>query len=169
MTQNDPLQFFFLLPYLTIFIVSVLLGIISLTTTIVRTKLPILKNSSLFLGDIVLLPFAIMLISSFYKNAHSALDAITSWQWSFLTFLFSLFLTLFVVKRFRLWHITWIISDVLFFFYSYVFVTFFTKAIIQLLLGDNDSHFLWFLWLGVIVLLGLHQTIGVKMGSKTYR
>lgn len=165
MTQNDFLHPLLILSPFIVYLIILSCGFGSLVLVAIRTKSirnALIKNPAFMVGDVFLLPAAGGLITFFYQQIVHPIPVTTNPTWTTVTLIVSLFITLFFGVKFKFLNkriMWWLPHGILHWFFMYLFLTFVTKGLFQLLYGQG-SIVLWVLWWLVILMVAIHQFLG---------
>lgn len=153
MTQNDFLHPLLSLPPIIVYLIVLTFGFGSLFFVAIRTKLvrnALIKNPAFMIGDVFLLHAAGGLITFFYQQVVHPIPMTTHPIWTTTTLLISLFITLAFGVKFKFLNkriMWWLPHGILHWLFTYLFLTFVTKGLFQLLYGES-SIILWGQFLG---------------------
>lgn len=163
MTQGDFLNFLLNLHPLVVAIIIWIWGFGSLALYGWKTKAiksVVLKSPGIMIGDFFIIPTLAYMVVYFYQAVENPLPETISPKWALITYIVGLFLAVTSATRFKLIN-RWFFPHIVFYwFMAYIFLTFLTKGVYQLIFGDNPT-ILWAIWIFVLVGVLIHLVLGV--------
>jgi len=163
MTQNDFLYFLFSLPPLVVAIITWIWGFGSLVFYGLKTKAVrsvVLKSPGMMIGDFFILPTITFLITYFYQTIKNPLPLTTSFWWTMIMGLVSLFFAAILAVKFNPKNLWFLPHSLFIWFMTYLLFTFLSKGFYQLIFGENTLK-LWLIWVLVLVGILIHEFLGI--------
>lgn len=168
MTQNDFLKFFFDLPPFVVALIVWVWGFGSLVLYGLKTKAiknVVLRTPGIIIGDFFIIPALAFMVVYFYQAIQNPLPETSSFWWTLITCVVGLILAAISAIRFNLAN-RWFLPHILFYWFMvYIFLTFLTKGLYQLVLGGGTVS-LWTVWTLVLVGVLIHLVLGVVWSKR---
>lgn len=173
-TQNDFLNLLFSLnPFFVALIVwATGWGYLFLFALRTNSLDNFLKHPGFMVGDLIMLPIAGFLITLFYQQITNPVNSIVSKNWTYITIVIALILT--VLSAYRtlfIWKTVpldiFITPHLVFYFlFSYILANFILRGMLQLI--SASTPLLWGMYIGVILVMSVHLTLPLIFGPKTF-